>query len=267
MPALEVVNGIAVNPGTTITAITPNAGNTLTVRNASGGSPVSLLNAWAYTTTNLLMRVRSPLLHDQAQNDRLKPQASVPYPLLPNLCPQPLKPQDNLTVELTGGTSETDLAALLIYYADLPGAAARLHAPSEVQPLVKSITVVEVDVTSNATAGLYSPTVALNGSFDTLKRNEDYAILGYESPTIGGSIGITGPDTGNLRLGGPLLNIANFTRTWFVDISQAFNLPLIPVINSANVAGTLIDITAAAASTSFQLGIVLAELGNNTGLS
>lgn len=261
MPAMQVINGTAVNPSSTITALTPNTGDSYTVRNGRQGSNISWIQAWAYTTTNLLFRVRSPLMHDQAQNQRLKPTASQPYPLMSAAMVQRLQPQDNIIAEITGGTSETDAGAMLVYYDDLPGTAARLHSPAEVLPLVLNLTTVEVDLTSSGTAGNYSATVALNGSFDTLKRNYDYAILGYECPTTGVSLGITGVDTGNLRVGGPLTNLAFLTRNWFVDLSDQSGKPCIPVINSANVAGINLDVVAIATSTAYQVGVVMAQLG------
>lgn len=262
-PALQVVNGQVTNPGTSVTQLTPNTGDSYAVRNASDNSNVELLDAWTFTTTNLLMRIRSPLMHDIAQCMRLQPTASQPYPLLDRSASQELQPQDNLIVELTGGTAEVDAAGILIYYADLPGANARLHAWAEIAPLVAAVTTVEVDITSSATSCNYSATAALNSAFDTLKANRDYAILGYECGTNGVSLGITGADTSNLRVGGPLVNLPFITRNWFVDLSAAFGLPLIPVINSSNRAGTLLDVVAQATSTTFKVGVHLALLSTN----
>lgn len=257
---LQVLNGQVTNPGATITAVTPNAGDSFTVRSTNMTAGISLLQAWAFTTTNLLMRVRSPRMHDQAQNMRFQPTASVPHPLMPWAGKQPLYSQDPITVELTGGAAEVDLAALLVYYNDLPGINARLHTFSEIAPIIQNLTTVEVDLTSSATSGNYSATVAMNGSFDTLVRNVDYAILGYECPTSGHSLGITGVDTGNLRVGGPLTNNEFITTGWFVMLSQFYGLPLIPVINSANVAGVNVDVVAQATSASYKVGIHLAQL-------
>ena len=267
MPAMQVLNGFAVNPSSTITALTPCTGDSYTVRNVAQGTDVELLDAWAFTTTNLLFRYRSPLLHDAVQNARLKPTASQATPLLSGFATQKLQPQDNLIVELTGGTSETDIGSLLVYYDNLPGTNARLHQWAEIKPLVEEITTVEVDVTSNATAGQYSAAVAMNATFDTLKRNIDYAVLGYECPINGCSFGLSGVDTGNLRVGGPLTTLSFLTRGWFVDLSERTGKPCIPVINSANVAGVNIDVVAAATSTSFPIGIVLAQLNGPNVLS
>src|SRR5579872_6528938 len=143
---LEVLTGQATNPGTTITAVTANAGNSFTVRNAPDSADIELIEAWAFTTTNLLARIRSPRMHDVAQNMRLQPTASQPYPLMANESRQVLYPQDPLTVEITGGTAEVDLISLLVYYNNLPGIDARLYGWSQVAPLVESLHTVEVDL-------------------------------------------------------------------------------------------------------------------------
>jgi hypothetical protein len=88
----------------------------------------------------------------------------------------------------------------------------------------------------------------------------DYAILGYECATTGGTFGITGVDTGNLRVGGPLINQTELTNAWFVALSQAYGRSCIPVINSANVAGITCDVACQAASTAFNVTVNLAQL-------
>jgi hypothetical protein len=258
--ALQVVNGQCTNPGTTVTQLTANTGDSFTVRNATAGSQVRLADAWAFTTTNLLMRYRSPLLHDVAQNARLQPIASKAYPLMNGRAIQTLEPQDPLIVELTGGTAEVDAGALLVYYDDLPGAQARLFDWQEIAGNVTNLFTVEVDVTSSGTSCNYSATTALNGSFDTWRRNIDYALLGYECGTEGVSIGITGADTSNLRVGGPLTAFPWITRDWFIGLNQRLGVPCIPVINSANVAATNVDIVAQATSTAFKIGLHFAQL-------
>lgn len=260
--ALQVLTGQATNPGTAVTALTANTGDSFTVKNANSGSKVNLLDAWAFTTTNLLLRYRSPLLHDVAQNARLQPVASKSYPLMNRHAGQQLQPQDPLIVEITGGAAETDAASLLVYYEDLPGAAARLHDWSEIAPLVKNLFTVEVDLTSSATTCNYSPTVAINGSFDTFKRDRDYAVLGYECGTEGLTFGITGSDTGNIRVGGPLTALPFLTRDWFIRLNSDTGYPCIPVINSANVSAINCDVVAQATSTAYKVGVHLAELSS-----
>lgn len=259
--AMEVITGQVTNPGATLTQLTANSGDSYAVRSTDITADIELWNAWFFTTTNLFARIRSPRMHDQAQNIRLQVPASLPRPLFGLQPSQRLYSQDNIIVEMTGGAAEVDVGSLLVYYNNLPGIAARLHSWSEVEPLIQNLTTVQVAPVSSGTAGNYGAAVALNSSFDTLIRNVDYAILGYECATSGLTFGIRGADTGNLRIGGPLYNQSELTSAWFVTLSQANgNAPVIPVVNSANVAAILCDVCAQAATTTFNVGVCLAQL-------
>lgn len=260
--ALQVITAQVTNPNTTLTALTANTGDSLTVRSTNMGANVKLLNAWAFSATAGVLRIRSPRMHDQAQNTRYQYVASTPNPLMAWEESQLLYSQDPITVEMTGDAAAVDMASMLVYYDDLPGISARLHTWAEIAPLIDKLTTVEVDLTSSGTACNYSATVALNGTFDTLIRNMDYAILGYQCGTTGGTLGITGVDTGNLRVGGPLYNKTEFTSNWFIRMSEVSNYPCIPVINSANVAGVNLDCACQATTTSFKVGVNLALLKN-----
>lgn len=258
--ALQVITGQVTNPNTTLTQLTPNVGDSFTVRSADPGSDIELLEAWSFSATAGVLRIRSPRMHDQAQNMRFQTVASIPRPVMAFEENQILYPQDNVTVEMTGDSAAVDLASLLVYYQSLSGVQANLHAWSEIQPLIDKLTTVEVDLTSSPTACNYSATVALNGTFDTLIRNDFYAVLGYECGTTGGTLGLTGVDTGNLRVGGPLYNQTEFTADWFVMLNRLTGYPTIPVINAANVAGINIDCACQAVSTSFKVAFNLAHL-------
>jgi len=262
MPAaMEVLTGQATNPGATITALTPNAGDSFAVRATDVSADIELWNAWAFTTTNLLLRIRSPRMHDQSQNIRLQPVASIPRPLIGLQPSQRLYSQDNIIAEITGGAAEVDIASLLVYYYDLPGISARLFPWNQVEPLIQNLTSVEVDPISSGTSGNYGASVALNSLFDTLIRNVDYAVLGYECSTIGVTVGLRGADTGNLRVGGPLYNQTELTSAWFVNLSQANSqAPVIPIINAANVGAILCDCVAQSTTTTFKVTWNLAQL-------
>lgn len=258
--ALQVVTGQVTNPSTTVTALTANTGDSFTVQNAAQGSDIRLLNAWAFAATAGLLRIRSPKMHDQTQNMRLQDVVSKPYPLLGLQEFQALYSQDVITVEMTGDAAAVDLASLLIYYDSLPGIDANLQTWSAVEPLIAELTTVEVDLTSSATACDYSTAVALNADFDTLKRNDTYALIGYTCGTSGGTLGFTGNFSGNLRVGGPLINEPLWTANWFVNLNQASGKPTIPVFNAADVAAIFLDCACQATSTSFKVGVNLARL-------
>lgn len=260
--ALEVVSGRVTNPGATITPLTANTGDSFTIRSSPPESAVFLAAAWAQEGTVGVFRIRSPRIHDSTQGIRLRvPVASHARNLLTYGALQRLFPQDTLTVELSGGATETDVGALLIYYTDLPGSDARLATWQEVAPRIRHVMGAEQNLTTGATAGDYGGAQALNADFDLWKRNVDYAILGYLTDVAVGIVGIKGADTANMRVAGPGTTEALVTANWFVDLSQETGLPCIPIINGANVGTTTIDLVHTAASAAVNVTLICAELG------
>jgi hypothetical protein len=245
MPAgLEVIAGQFTAPGATFQPLTMNSGNTLTVRNAALGSDVRLIQMWAKHQSAGVFRVRSPKLHDVIQGIRIRNPASLSIEMLPWDTFQKLVPQDVLTAEITGSTTagQFEQGALLIYYKDLPGQAARLTTVSDVQNRGVNIFTVESTLTPGA-AGGYSGSQAINANFDVWKANTDYALLGYRVDTRATVVRWQGVDTGNLGVGGPgEPNIADITANWFTWLSRWQNLALVPVFNSANKFGIFTDL-------------------------
>lgn len=259
--ALNVIGGRVTNPGATITALTVNTGDSFTVRSFPFENPAYLEQVWAQNATAGVVRIRSPRLHDQAQAIRLRSIASSPQPLLPYETQQPLFPQDVLTVEQSGGGAETDCLAFLVYYGDLPGVDARLARWEEIAQRIRNIIGLEQNLTTGATAGDWGGSQALNADFDILKRNIDYAVLGYLTDTAIATIGVTGPETGNLRVGGPGATRSDITADWFAENSRRLGLPMIPIFNAANSGAITVDAQATQVSTAINVTLILAELG------
>ena len=133
------------------------------------------------------------------------------------------------------------MAFLLIHYAELPGIMARMIGPDEVRARMVHLVTVENSL-SLGTAGGWSGEEALNAEFDLLKANTDYALVGYHASVACGAVRWRGVDTGNIGLGGPGdPAIPDITGQWFVRLSLQTGLPMIPVFNSANIAGILVD--------------------------
>jgi len=248
--ALELLTGFVTAPSTTQTALTMATGNSLTIRNAALNSKVQLLSAWVDAQVRGILRIRSPKLHDNVQGIRLDTKANTIQPLIPPQFPQALWPQDSLTVDLSGSATGGDIetACLLVRYEDLPGQSARLLTPDQVKARQVNIVTVENSL-ATGTGGGYSGEEAINADFDLLQANTDYALLGYlvapvAGQTDGGAACVRwrGADTGNLGVGGPACDTDPFiTMRWFVWLSEQSGLPCIPVFNSANRAGILLD--------------------------
>src|SRR4029077_4782849 len=199
------------------------------------------------------LRVRSPRLHDFQQGIRMRIPAALSGPTYPGLSEsafqQVLIAQDTLTIEQTGGGAEIDSGSLLLYYDSLPGVASRLCASADVKKYGVSIIGQEVSVTTLAN-GNWSGQVAINSSFDNFKANTDYALLGGMVDTRNTSIRIQGVDTGNLGVGFPgEPNLRALTNNWFAALSDVTGFSLIPVFNSANKTGILVDAQSNAAAT------------------
>jgi hypothetical protein len=261
--ALEIIAGYATAPSTTFTALTMAAGNTLTIRNAPLESDIRMLQAWALNQTAGTLRIRSPRLHDNVQGIRLDVTAGDPKPLFPWGVGQKLYPQDTLIAELTGSATSGDIeqAAMLIYYSDLKGVDARLASVEDVLRRGVNLVAVENSIT-NGTSGGWSAEEAINAEFDLLKANTDYALIGYLIDAECTAVRWRGADTGNLGVGGPGDELGrDFTSHWFMELSRVFGLPLIPVFNSANKAGILIDVADDENATAHTITSLLVEIG------
>jgi len=261
--ALEVVSGRATAPGVAaFVGLTPSTGNSFTVRNASFSAPIYLVSMWNKNNAAGELRLRSPKLHDNVRGLHFKCTANDPQPFLPDRFKQLLSPQDLLIFEIEGSAvgGQIELGAFLVYYTDLPGAAGRFI--SEQQLLDRTASMVSVRTTHAVGAtGDYSGEVAFNSTDDLLKANTDYAVLGATLSANALLVGLRGPDTGNLRVAVPAHSTERqLTRHWFLTLSRFFQMPMIPVINSANKAGTLVDAVQDQAAAAVSADWTLAEL-------
>lgn len=242
--AMELVTGQVTNPASAITALTMSSGNSSTVRNADLNSYVGLVQTWANFHNVGMWRIRSPKLHDNVQGLRYRIPASQIDPLIIPGVNQRLVPQDQLTLEIqsAAGAGVIEQAAMLLYYSDLPGNSARLIGNAELLKRTVNMWTTEVSITAGA-AGGYSGQVAINSSFDNFKANTDYAIVGYTVDTRCTAVRVTSPDFSNLGIGGPGMASSRWpTVRWFEYLSEEYSLPMIPVFNAANKAGTLVDV-------------------------
>lgn len=260
MTAIEVVTGRAVNPGAVFTALTPNTGGTFAVRNTGLGTRVFLNGMWYKGATAGSIRVRSPRLHDNVKGITYQAAAAGAFNLLGDLPRTKLVPQDNLTVEITGGAAETDDGALLISYDDLPGSNGRWSTYDQILPRIVDLVTNEVNIAAAATLGDWSAGTAINVPNDLLKANTDYAVLGYVCQNSVAAIALQGPDTGGLKAGGPGSANVLETREWFRRMDSASDVPFIPVINSANKGGTLAFQCDSAAGAANLVDFLFAEL-------
>lgn len=268
MAAIEVVSGQTTATGTGATAVTLNGG-TLTVRNFTKGS-AWLLTAWRQAQTQGALRLRSPRFHDFVNGITCRVQPDWRGPLIPLGFPQRLYAQDTITMEnfnvVADAAGDISNSAFLVYYEELDGANGRFIDLATLENRM-----VNVFTTSHAlvgaVTGVYGAAQAINAgtSGDTFKANTDYALLGIttaESAAGEGSVvRFTGVDTGNLGIGVPCSPENNDeTRDFFIKLTKAYGKPMIPVVNSANKGGTVMDVLNDENANTVQVAAYWAEL-------
>ena len=261
MTAIDTIAGKAVNPSSTFTAVTFASGDSGTVRNFAQTDTAFLERITRAGASSGAVRVISPLLHDNVRGITFNANDNPTAFTRPKGRGQVLRPQDTLAVSLTGGTAETDLALLSIYYTNLPGADARLKNWGDIQGLIKNVKPVEVDITNSATIGAWTDTL-ITTTENLLKANTDYAVLGYTTDTLQSMIGIKGIETGNLRVAGPGNLRTEDTSYYFVDWSNNEGTPHIPVINAANANGIFVSTIDTVTSSTAKISITLAEMSS-----
>lgn len=241
--AMEIIAGQVTAPGATLTALTMIGGTSRVVRNCDFVKNVRLLQSWADNQAAGVSRIRSPKLHDNVQGIRLDVTLGDVAPLLPWAAFQRLFPQDELTLELSGSATAGDIetACHLLYYEDLPGAAARFISLEELAR--RSVQILTVENTlATGTAGGFSGEEAITAEFDLMKANTDYALVGYLVDTECAAVRWRGADVANLGIGGPgNETLRHVTAEWFVRLTRATGIPLVPVFNSASKGAILID--------------------------
>jgi hypothetical protein len=266
-PALDVITATGTAINTTLAALTANSGDSFTIKNANLSSDVFLLNFWVDAQLAGQARIRSPKLHDNTDAIRTRTRVNCLEPLMPWGVPQRMVPQDTEIVELAGSSTAGDIESVmqLVYYTDLPGQAGRFITPDQLKTRMKNFFGNRLAITVGSTAA-YTGARAINADQDLLQANTDYAVLGMTTDLRVGGIFLRGPDTGNLRVGCPggadVQGAMARYADWFRKLSWGYNLPLIPVINSANKGATQIDVQGDENGGTSNVTLWLAQLGS-----
>lgn len=262
MAALEVITGYVTAPSTTETILTMASGNSATIRASSPNAGIYLIDTWAKSQTAGIWKIRSPRSHDNVQGLRFRTTVAEPRSLFHYAMSYKLYAQDTLLLSLSGSATSGDIeqASCQIYYEDLPGANGRFITPEAMNARLCNTMSCEVAITGGS-AGGYSGAVLLNSSFDLMKGNTDYALLGYDINLVGCTLRIYGQDTGNLGIGMPATaKTKETTSTYFIDLSKQLGRGLIPVINSSNKSNTYVDIACDENGGAYVANLIFAEL-------
>ena len=243
-------------------AATPFTGSIANIRNFPPTDRALLLGFGRKGATAGTARIRSNLFHDDLQGLRVRALAADPTSHIPHWVPNLLYAQDAPTLDGDGTNLEVEAYWEAVYYSNLPGVAARLHSPADILPNVDLIFGQEILISAVAPPAFASANIG--SLYNTSKANRDYALLGFQSDTALLAIGIQGSDTGGLVAGFGCPADIWKTKDAFVRLAYEYNLPLIPVINSANIPSTNLnvynDIAAANARVTLILGLLRQNL-------
>lgn len=262
MPAMDTVHAQVTAPGAGGAAMAAAAGDTLQIRSIPSGKMGRLLAIWAGVNVSGFFNLTSPRFHDNTRGLRFRTLAAECKPLMNIPSFQKLYDQDQLALFLAGSAvaGQIEQVGMLIYYEDLAGIAARfIDTATLAKRAVEQVTV-EDTITAGA-AGGYSGEEAINAESDLLKANTDYALVGYRTSVNCVSVTYKGADTGNLRVSGPGDQLgADYTKDWFLNLAEAYGLPLIPVFNSANRGGISVGVVQNQAATAVTVSHNFVEL-------
>ena len=251
--------GAVSDPGAAFTPVLPGAGSTFTVRATGSPSKQYLVGLARGGATKGEIQVKSPYLSDNVEGIRYAVAAGVQDDLLSAVGTQSLRPQDTLSVAVTGGAAEYDGALLSSYFEDLSGASPKLKMPGDVSGLFDYVTTWQVNAAASVTPGDWNPT-AINALYDVSKANRWYAVLGYvvDTPVLG--VALNGADTSNFNIGGPGVTDPYKTKAYFADLSLELGQPCVPCFDTANKGNTTIQVVDVVASTAVNVTLIVGIL-------
>lgn len=220
-------------------------GDSLTIKNARKGARI--INCWCDLQAAGALQIVRPSGHDTTRDARIRVPASECELLLPWGIPMEVDPQETLGITIFEAATAGDVAnaGFLMEYDELPGIAQRLISPADVQKRIEKFVTLDASIAavSGALGAFAASEELITSESDLLKANRDYAVLGYKVSVECGAFYIKGPDTGNLRVGGPGNDLdSDLTANWFLTLSRAYNRDMVPVINSGNKNSTFIGV-------------------------
>jgi hypothetical protein len=245
--AVETLAFRVANPSSTFTAVTMATGDSSTVRQFNPATKAVLEHVTRQGATAGGFRILSPVFHDNVTGLTYIFNETPSVLFMPDYIGQPCQPGDLLTISGTGGTNETEVGSITLYYQDVLGMAATLYNWADISGAIEHVKPFEVDVSVGGTAGVWA-SAALNATDKQAKSDRKYAILGWTTDTALAAIAFKGGETGNLRCGGPASLSPEQMSHWFIQESIRMGTPHIPVISANNFPSTTCEIVTTATS-------------------
>jgi hypothetical protein len=252
--------------GTALAASTIAAGDSFTIRNAS---TVNLLAPWLYARatggTYGQFGVMAGSMHDPTYGLQGMHAATTPFPTVPERLYK-VGSRDTLVCKIadtaTAGTI-SNLIVPVLYEGPIGLPTGQYIWPSEMEGRATGrLAVAYKTLTAGTTVG-YSGAAALSAFTNQIPGGKNYALLGAVSSVVMSAITIKGPCTGNFRIAIPAsLLWKQITSRWMVYLSNTYNRPLVPVINSNDFPSTVVEVVNDEQAASPIITLYLAELAS-----
>lgn len=239
----QVIGAAGTAIGATIAALTAVTGDSLIIPFFNESKKAWLIQCWNDVQVAGTARVRSGKWHDDVQGLRFDTLISDTSPLLPRGVRQPIYSGDQLHVDLAGSAvaGDVEFVIMLLYFEELSAQHARLLTWDQYVARAGNLMTTENTIATGTTPA-WLGTEAINVEIDQFHARSEYAILGYTVDTECSAVAWRGPDTANVRTGGPGLDTEReITANWFTDLARTTGLPLIPVFNGDNKAATVVE--------------------------
>lgn len=235
---LELIAAQATAPGASgANASAAPGGAALTIRNSR--SAALLTRMWGAYQASGWVQWKAPSQHDNVRGYRAGVVAAEFNQRLPGGLSIKMQPQEVQEISIAGSAVAGDVETVcgLALYGDLPNVSARMANFDQVRTNDEFLTTINATITG--TGAGFTGGEALNAETSLLRANRNYAVLGMTTNTNCPAIWFNGSDTGNVNVGCPGDAGDNESmKDFFITLSRSLGKPLIPVINSGNLAST-----------------------------
>lgn len=238
------------------------AGDSLIVKN---GKEARCLAIWAdMQTAGFIQLVRQTSGHDTTRDYRVESAASQIELLTALGIPLVLAPQETLIPTISGGAvaGDVETVVMLNEYDELNGLGdQQLISWAELQKRTVNVTTMDATIAAAVGPAFATSEETIFADSDLLKANSKYAIIGYRVRQECAAVYIKGPDTANVRVGGPGNDLqGEITSQWFAMLSRAYDRPMIPVIDTGNKGNTFVGVHADENAGNINVSFILALL-------
>jgi hypothetical protein len=258
---LETILAQATAPGASGAAAAAATGDSLTIKNSL--SQAMMISVVGKSQADGFLQIIKPSGHDTTRGFRAVVDPANVANLLPAGIPFNVRPQELLSVTLAGSATAGDVesAVMLVLYKDLPGVNARYIDFAELLERADMGKLLTIQATLTGAAAGYTGKALITASSNLLQANRDYAVMGITTNIPCAGVCISGPDTGYQRATVPgAVGDGDFGRDFFCSLARAFDMPLIPVINSGNKESTNLEFIQDENNVSPQVSVMLALL-------